>query len=48
MHVISQDFYSFYMKTKRHWNSFNTDYFIEINDFLQKFDDNQGKISVRT
>lgn len=28
IHVISKDFNSAYLKTKRHWNSFNTDNFI--------------------
>jgi len=29
-HLISQDFSSVSMKTKKHWNSFTTDYFIPI------------------
>ena len=29
MHVISQDFISPCLKTKRHWNSFNTPYFVD-------------------
>lgn len=29
MHVISQDFSSPFLKTKKHWNSFTTDYFVD-------------------
>lgn len=29
LHVISQDFDSPCLKNKKHWNSFNTDYFVE-------------------
>lgn len=29
LHVISQDFDSPCLKNKKHWNSFNTEYFIE-------------------
>nr|XP_006821289.1 PREDICTED: uncharacterized protein LOC102800978 [Saccoglossus kowalevskii] len=29
MHVISQDFNSSSLKTKKHWNSFTTDYFVD-------------------
>ncbi|KAH9490291.1 hypothetical protein Btru_034007 [Bulinus truncatus] len=34
MHVISQDFNSSSLKTKKHWNSFNTDYFIDSADLI--------------
>ena len=34
MHVISQDFVSPCLKTKRHWNSFNTPYFVEAEKVL--------------
>ncbi|CAB4284802.1 unnamed protein product [Prunus armeniaca] len=27
LHVISQDFNSTHLKNKKHWNSFNTDFF---------------------
>jgi len=30
LHVISQDFQSVYMRKPRHWNSFNTAYFLSI------------------
>lgn len=29
LHAISQDFDSAWLRTKKQWNSFNTDYFIE-------------------
>jgi len=29
MHAISQDFDSGCLKTKKHWNSFTTDYFVD-------------------
>ena len=29
MHIISQDFDSSYLKTKKHWNSFTSDFFID-------------------
>lgn len=29
MHVISQDFSSSCLKTKKHWNSFTTEYFVD-------------------
>lgn len=31
MHVISQDFKSECLKTKKHWNSFTTDFFQPVN-----------------
>ena len=40
MHVISQDFVSPCLKTKRHWNSFNTKYFIEAEDVYQSLSKN--------
>ena len=35
MHVISQDFISPCLKTKKHWNSFNTNYFVEAETVLK-------------
>ena len=35
MHVISQDFHSPCLKTKKHWNSFNTEYFIPVEKLLE-------------
>ncbi|KAJ7396740.1 Aprataxin [Pitangus sulphuratus] len=37
LHVISQDFDSRALKTKKHWNSFTTDYFLNSQD--QDFDE---------
>jgi len=47
MHLISQDFDSPTLKTKKHWNSFTTDYFIDIDDFIQRLEQN-GKIEYDT
>ncbi|CAF2745895.1 unnamed protein product [Rotaria sp. Silwood2] len=44
MHVISQDFISDSLKTKKHWNSFTSDYFL---DSSQVIDDLQANGSVR-
>ncbi|KAF7259963.1 hypothetical protein EG68_03547 [Paragonimus skrjabini miyazakii] len=35
LHVISTDFCSPCLKTKKHWNSFNTEFFIPSNVFMQ-------------
>lgn len=43
MHVISQDFDSPCLKTKKHWNSFNTSYFIGSDQVLDMLKD-QGQI----
>ncbi len=34
MHIISDDFKSEYLKNKKHWNSFTSDYFIKLDDFI--------------
>ncbi|XP_070598293.1 aprataxin isoform X1 [Erythrolamprus reginae] len=34
LHVISQDFDSKWFKTKKHWNSFTTDYFLDSTDVI--------------
>ena len=34
MHVISQDFDSPCLKTKKHWNSFTTEYFVSSDTVL--------------
>ncbi len=44
MHVISQDFNSPCLKTKKHWNSFNTDYFILAKDVLSQIK-SEGKVN---
>ncbi|KAG1698546.1 Aprataxin [Nymphon striatum] len=43
LHVISCDFDSVCLKTKRHWNSFTTDYFVPSNDVIEKLK-NDGKV----
>lgn len=40
LHAISQDFDSPSLKTKKHWNSFNTDYFIDSKDMMTKLESN--------
>ncbi|XP_076046128.1 aprataxin [Oratosquilla oratoria] len=35
LHMISQDFDSPCLKTKRHWNSFNTRYFLDSEDVIR-------------
>ena len=44
MHVISQDFISDCLKTKKHWNSFNTEYFVPCETVLNLLI-NQGNCS---
>jgi len=34
MHVISRDFDSEFLKTKKHWNSFTTAFFLRVDDVL--------------
>ncbi|XP_059830780.1 aprataxin isoform X5 [Hypanus sabinus] len=46
LHVISQDFDSPCLKTKKHWNSFNTDYFLESQDVMKMVEQN-GKVIVK-
>ncbi|XP_043572262.1 aprataxin [Chiloscyllium plagiosum] len=46
LHVISQDFDSPCLKTKKHWNSFNTDYFLESEDVMKTVEQN-GKVTVK-
>ncbi|ESO12979.1 hypothetical protein HELRODRAFT_62577, partial [Helobdella robusta] len=38
LHAISKDFNSTCLKTKKHWNSFNTEYFIESSDLIKKLE----------
>ncbi|XP_072452794.1 aprataxin isoform X2 [Notamacropus eugenii] len=45
LHVISQDFDSPCLKNKKHWNSFNTDYFLESQDVI-KMIQKDGKVTV--
>uniref|UniRef100_H2Z7Z8 Aprataxin n=1 Tax=Ciona savignyi TaxID=51511 RepID=H2Z7Z8_CIOSA len=46
MHVISQDFNSPCFKTKKHWNSFTTDYFVNATDIIQELA-TDGKVQDR-
>lgn len=43
LHAISNDFISSSLKTKKHWNSFNTDFFIPARKLYDMLE-NQGKI----
>jgi len=47
MHVISQDFNSARLKTKQHWNSFTTDYFIDSQDIIKMIEED-GKFLTDT
>uniref|UniRef100_A0A671FIR6 Aprataxin n=1 Tax=Rhinolophus ferrumequinum TaxID=59479 RepID=A0A671FIR6_RHIFE len=46
LHVISQDFDSPCLKNKKHWNSFNTEYFIESQAVIEMVQD-AGRVTVR-
>jgi aprataxin len=46
MHVISQDFDSPSLKTKKHWNSFTSAFFVDAHTFLDKLK-KEGAIKVR-
>ena len=41
MHIISNDFQSACLKNKKHWNSFNTEYFICLNDLISHLKNEQ-------
>ncbi|KAJ8935567.1 hypothetical protein NQ318_001561 [Aromia moschata] len=43
LHVISDDMNSVCLKTKKHWNSFNTEYFLDSADVLTNLKQN-GKV----
>ncbi|CAO2827081.1 unnamed protein product [Amaranthus hypochondriacus] len=45
LHVISQDFNSLHLKNKKHWNSFNTDFFRDAVDVLKEVE-KYGKPSI--
>ena len=44
MHAISTDFAGSGLKTKKHWNSFNTDYFVVHENLVQQLEEN-GKVA---
>ncbi|XP_030322986.1 aprataxin isoform X2 [Calypte anna] len=46
LHVISQDFDSPSLKTKKHWNSFTTDYFLNSQDVIEMVRSN-GRVMVK-
>ncbi|NWX24629.1 APTX protein, partial [Aegotheles bennettii] len=46
LHVISQDFDSPALKTKKHWNSFTTDYFLNSQDVIEIVR-SKGKVMVK-
>ncbi|KAL8517214.1 hypothetical protein ACS0TY_015445 [Phlomoides rotata] len=39
LHVISQDFDSSHLKNKKHWNSFNTPFFLDSVDVIKEVED---------
>lgn len=47
MHLISTDFESESLKNKKHWNSFNTAFFIEFQDVIDELEKN-GRVVVDT
>ena len=47
MHVISQDFDSICLKNKKHWNSFNTDYFVSSDIVLNLLNEKGSCSSVQ-
>ncbi|XWS43868.1 hypothetical protein CRYUN_Cryun16bG0141300 [Craigia yunnanensis] len=46
LHVISQDFDSKHLKIKKHWNSFNTDFFRDSLDVIEEVS-NHGKATLQ-
>ncbi|XVF08309.1 hypothetical protein REPUB_Repub06bG0215400 [Reevesia pubescens] len=46
LHVISQDFDSKHLKTKRHWNTFNTAFFRDSFDVFEEINDH-GKATIQ-
>ncbi|XP_054791901.1 LOW QUALITY PROTEIN: transcription factor bHLH140-like [Prosopis cineraria] len=46
LHVISQDFDSKHLKNKKHWNSFNTDFFRDSVDVVDEISNN-GKATLK-
>lgn len=47
MHVVSQDFDSTCLKTKKHWNSFTTDFFISAQTIIKMLKE-EGRIQLDT
>ncbi|GFQ03513.1 transcription factor bhlh140 [Phtheirospermum japonicum] len=46
LHVISQDFDSSHLKNKKHWNSFNTPFFLDSVDVIKEVED-AGKVTLK-
>ncbi|XP_077004074.1 aprataxin isoform X2 [Tamandua tetradactyla] len=46
LHVISQDFDSPCLKNKKHWNSFNTEYFLESQAVIEMVKES-GRVTIR-
>lgn len=46
LHVISQDFNSQHLKNKKHWNSFNTEFFRDAADVIEEVE-KSGKPSIQ-
>lgn len=46
MHVISQDFISPSLKNKKHWNSFTTEFFIDVEE-IERILEKQGEVKVK-
>ncbi|KAL3654899.1 hypothetical protein CASFOL_000685 [Castilleja foliolosa] len=46
LHVISQDFDSVHLKNKKHWNSFNTPFFLDSVDVMKEVED-VGKVTLK-
>lgn len=44
LHIISQDFISPCLKTKKHWNSFNTPFFVPCKDVMKQLGE-LGKVT---
>ena len=44
LHVISDDFDSDKLKNKKHWNSFTTEFFIKVPDYIRNIEEH-GKVS---
>ncbi|XP_064639268.1 aprataxin-like [Lineus longissimus] len=45
LHAISQDFNSPCLKTKKHWNSFTTEYFFDSKDIIEMLED-KGEVQI--
>lgn len=46
MHMVSDDFDSEYLKHKKHWNSFTTEFFLQPDTLIREIEEN-GSFSVR-